>query len=73
MAFLEGGISMNPMKNFTSYKMFSTKELLSLNSHDMPGSSLHFYYVHFSERTGAQKINLSTYFTFLIFFPIIMS
>lgn len=25
------------------------------------------------ERTGAQKINLSTYFNFLIFFPIIMS
>ena len=39
MAFLEGGISMNPLKNFTSYEMFSTKELPSLNSHDMPGSS----------------------------------
>ena len=39
MAFLEGGISMNSLKNFTSYEMFSTKELLSLNSHGMLGSS----------------------------------
>lgn len=70
MAFLEGGISMNPLKNFTSYEMFSTKELLSLNSHDMLEFSL---CPLFWQRTGAQKINLSTHFTFLIFFPIIMS
>ena len=73
MAFLQGGISMTAVKNFTSYKMFplrSCEAFIRVAGQQVAGI---YEVLSSAGEAWGPKTNLSTYFDFLIFFPIIKS
>ena len=71
-------LHLSPKLIMNANKMLKRKDLNRTGSSDetmtcQEVASIFIMSTFLTERTGAQKINLSTYFTFLIFFPIIMS